>query len=300
MGGGIGDDVFDPTNQFQIADTVSWTHGKHTIRAGAEYRARQLGSSSSRASSAAILTINSFQDFLIGRAGCDPSNGACSVANPGATNGGTASNISCACSACAADPMASFTATASNDINWFAQDDWKVNSHLTLNLGVRWEYDGTLSDNYGNLTNVWDQPSLLVNTPAGVAGAGPNGGLPTSGGLSPDTLCPATSPGSLRHSARRRPGQSTVACRCAAVLPINNFAPRFGFAWQPFGSSNFVVRGGVGLFYDRVGGNQFVHSVEQGNPYAGHAGLTAAAARLPFSLQQRVPAALRSASSRAG
>src|SRR5579871_1131624 len=36
MGGGIGDDVFDPTDQFQISDTVSWSHGKHTIRAGFE------------------------------------------------------------------------------------------------------------------------------------------------------------------------------------------------------------------------------------------------------------------------
>ena len=49
---------------------------------------------------------------------------------------------------------------------------------------------------------------------------------------------------------------------------MDNFGPRFGFAWQPFGGRRFVVRGGVGLFYDRIGGNQFVHSVEQGNPYA--------------------------------
>src|SRR5262249_52587805 len=36
LGGGSGDDVFNPTDQYQIADTVSWTHSKQTVRAGFE------------------------------------------------------------------------------------------------------------------------------------------------------------------------------------------------------------------------------------------------------------------------
>ena len=49
------------------------------------------------------------------------------------------------------------------DVSAFVQDDWKVTSKLTLNMGVRWEYDAMLGDNFGNLTNVW--PSLLQTVP---------------------------------------------------------------------------------------------------------------------------------------
>ena len=71
MGGGIGDDVFTPTNSFQEADMVSWTHGRNTVRLGGEFEHVQydqgfLGIERGN------TTINSFADFLIGRAGCAP------------------------------------------------------------------------------------------------------------------------------------------------------------------------------------------------------------------------------------
>jgi hypothetical protein len=50
--------------------------------------------------------------------------------------------------------------------------------------------------------------------------------------------------------------------------PYSNFAPRFGFAWQPLSGAKLVVRGGVGIFYDRVGLDSVVHAYEQGYPYA--------------------------------
>ncbi len=52
-------------------------------------------------------------------------------------------------------------------------------------------------------------------------------------------------------------------------VPLSNFAPRVGFAEQL--TSKLVLRGGFGLFYDRVDVGALVHGLEQGPPYSGTA-----------------------------
>ena len=273
VGGSISDDVFDPTDQFQIADTISWSHGRHTIRAGFEaehinwdivFKGIERGNT----------TIYSFPDFLIGRAGCTPGDATCNPANPGNTTGTALSNIASCLFCVLSGPDGIIHGYRADDFNWFVQDDYKVSTRLTLNLGVRWEYDGTLSDKYGNLTNVWQSQVLSVAVP---------GSTPATGSLA-GYVVPANFqgpvPSGVLKSSRNLPVQSGP--------PLNNFAPRFGFAWQPLGSGRVVVRGGFGMFYDRIGGNLFVHSVEQGNPYAVTLDYGGPAAQ-PASLQQLFP-----------
>ncbi|HUI76800.1 MAG TPA: TonB-dependent receptor [Bryobacteraceae bacterium] len=264
IGGGISDDVFDPTDQFQISDTLSWSHGKHTLRAGFEvehinwdivFNGIERGNT----------TIYSFADFLIGRAGCQPGDSTCTPANPGNTTGSPLSSISSCLFCVRSGPNGIIHGYRANNTSAFLQDDFKVNQKLTLNLGVRWEYDGTLSDKYGNLTNVWQSQILAVNSPAALAGTGPfNGALPTTGGTLAGYVVPANFRGTIPSGVLKSSSNLPVK----SGPPYDNFAPRFGFAWQPVTGGKIVVRGGIGLFYDRIGGNLFVHSVEQGNPYA--------------------------------
>jgi hypothetical protein len=97
----------------------------------------------------------------------------------------------------------------------FFQDDWKVHRDLTLNLGVRWETDTPIVD-ANNRMNGFDPDAInpVSGTPGVVRFAGIDGW--------PETNFDAD---------------------------YNNFAPRFGFAWKPFGSQKTVVRGGYGIFY---------------------------------------------------
>jgi hypothetical protein len=127
-----------------------------------------------------------------------------------------------------------------------------------MNLGVRWEYDGTLSDKYGNLTN----PQLQYFVPNSQVPSGPMGTAANYGGWVVPSNYQTSTWGPLP------PGvvQSKSTLPIPNHPPYSNFGPRVGFAYQL--SSKLVVRGGAGIFYDRVGADRFVHSVEQGNPYA--------------------------------
>jgi hypothetical protein len=101
---------------------------------------------------------------------------------------------------------------------YYAQDDWRVLPNLTFNLGLRYEYSTPKSDTQGRtftsiLTNAKSQ--RFVNAPAGLFFPG-------------DPQAP----------------------RGSNFSDKNDFAPRFGFAWDPFNDGKTSVRGGVGVFYD--------------------------------------------------
>jgi Carboxypeptidase regulatory-like domain len=230
---GVFGPTFSVTNQTEFSDQISWTHGKHTIRAGYEYQANDWPIIWSGVRG--LLFVGTFNDFLVG---------------------GPGNLLSCLyCSRSA--PEGIVHGYASPAMSSFVQDDFKVSSRLTLNLGMRWEYDGALSDKYGNLTQTWVSRIQAVPLPPSV---------PTSSGpgvsqwVVPDNFVHfygQPPPGVLINDSgspeRKR-------------APLSNFGPRAGFAYQA--TNRIVIRGGAGIFYDRVGADRIIYAVEQGNPYS--------------------------------
>jgi carboxypeptidase family protein/TonB-dependent receptor-like protein len=232
------DGVF-PENQFEWSDQISWTHGKHTLRTGAEVERIQL-SRTYPGNQGGNPTFPRFADFLIG---------LCAAGAPGCTtsNGGSASNLQTA--GTFASPTAAFDyLIRTTDINAFVQDDFKLNSRLTLNLGLRWEYDGLPYLKDGNYSNFWPSLTGAASLP---------GSSPATGTLA-GYIVPANYNGPLPAGLV----QSKNNCATQNCAPLDNFAPRLGFAWQPLSSNRWVVRGGAGFFYDLIGGQIFA----DGNP----------------------------------
>ena len=134
--GGFLEPDFSPTNQFQFQDQISWSHGRHTIRAGSEMEKAEWNLDFAGLERG-WLFFGSFTNLLAAN-------------NPG--------NIfQCLFCVSSGPPAAGgiIHAYRETNMNSFVQDDWKVSAKLTLNMGVRWEYDGTFGEKYGNLTNTW-------------------------------------------------------------------------------------------------------------------------------------------------
>lgn len=227
-----------PTDQMEYGDQISWSHGRHTIRAGYEYQYAQWPITF-EGLERGFLFYGTFADWMIG-SGADGNIFQCLYCVRSGPDGIVHNYVE-------------------NNHTAFVQDDWKVSSRLTFNLGVRWEYDGSYSDKYGNLTNLSLAQFATVPVP-------PTG--PTTSGPG---LVGYVVPNNYANHYPAPPAGVLTASNSDSVTsgpPKDNFAPRFGFAWQPKQDGKLVIRGGVGLFYDRIGGGSFVHAVEQGYPYA--------------------------------
>ena len=241
LGGYTSYEAYLPEDQFEYSDQISWTHGAHSIRSGFEVERVQVDHIYP-SQSIGTLTAATFSDFLIGRCaavtGCAISNGG--TAQPNVSPAGTTNST--------------FTFEYRvTQLNAFVQDDFKVNSRLTLNLGLRWEYDGFITDKFGNITNIW--PSLVATVPNPGTGCvlsnGPVGAGAAGTGCSlAGFVIPGNYNGPLPGGLFKNSNNSTTP----HGAPKDDFAPRVGFAWQPTSSSKWVMRGGGGFFYDQLGG----------------------------------------------
>ena len=225
-------------NHFQTvtytwADNVSWVRGKQRIRAGGSFLTQYNGRADTGGARGKI-TFQTFADFLLGLSALD------NLSPAGRSNIQTV--------------QASEGVGQYGDVEYryrryygsaYVQDDIKLNARLTLNLGLRWENIGPSYDTAGTVGNTW--MSLLRQA-----------AIPPAGGTLLGNTVAANYDANLVNPYTGKPfgpAPDGVLVRDRNSFyengtPRDSFAPRAGFAWQPFGNSGrMVIGGGYGWFY---------------------------------------------------
>ncbi|MCU1236065.1 MAG: hypothetical protein JWP63_4032 [Candidatus Solibacter sp.] len=123
----------------------------------------------------------------------------------------------------------------------YAQDDFRVNAKLTINVGLRYEYFAPYTELRGHLASLDVSPDFTAVAVVTSGQAGPySGSLPNS-------------------IVRSQP---------------KDFSPRFGVAWRPFQKRNTIVRSGYSVFYSGSSYAQIANSMAAQPPFATSASLT--------------------------
>jgi hypothetical protein len=135
---------------YQILDNFTWLRGKHTLKFGGEFR---------RAS------IENFNDNLERgiyqfTAGAGVSNDRIVDSLASFYTGGAAGDF--CCSFVLVNTGDTHRTTYNNGFSFFAQDDYRVAPNLTLNLGLRWEYFGPMSEAHNLLSNLASDGTLAM------------------------------------------------------------------------------------------------------------------------------------------
>jgi hypothetical protein len=274
--------VISPDMVETYGDSITWTHGKHTTRVGASMAFWQVFGEQAAFSPHGQLNFSGQYSGLNGEV------------SPSVTIGGTPVGA-----ADFADFLQGYPNSANETLrylgteqaggkfwSYYGQDDWKIASNLTLNLGLRYEYRGFPFDKRNN---------FVTFVPTGPAFTGPGNGVLVSAlpDAVNDSLCgsaeysflisPATGHCLLASSALRSAMGFNGGTRRSLVYPYyKDFDPRIGIAWKPLKTDKLVLRGGVGVFTDLPNFNN-QHFVNN-NPIGGTSILYSAPGAAPPSV----------------
>jgi hypothetical protein len=246
-------------NTFDWSDTLNWNHGKHSISAGFDATRIQYNNTIP-ASGRGELLMYSTADFLTS------SSGTAIDGTPATPTGGISLGFGLK------GPLTHYN--RANEFAMYVEDDYKATPKLTVNIGLRWEYSGFPDDISGEFTNVWPSQVEKLNTGSGLQAVGAPGTL--LGFVVPSNFAVKTFGLTAPAVINGQPSGATgVLVNSNKTLlpgtPMNEFAPRLGVAWQPFGT-NFVVRAGYGWFYDTIYSNLLIDNQLNLPPYSGAGG----------------------------
>jgi hypothetical protein len=249
----LGSNNFLPSDEvsqtLQVTDDFTKIYGKHSFKMGIEYQHVKFSTLQPAWSRGQFDYNGSFTD-VVGKNG---TNGlaqillvpqAATVPNGINYSGGSdqvyASNIN----------------KTYDEKMYFAsyfQDDWKINSKLTLNLGLRWDYFGPINETNGGQANF---------VPSGPPNNRPEYLIPASGkdnrNLSTSFTTLLAKDGIALNSTNKY-GQGLVQTQKA------NFAPRVGFAYEL--TPRLVTRGGYGMFYNSFENQGYGPNIGENYPF---------------------------------
>jgi hypothetical protein len=195
-------------NEFEPSTTFHWVHGRHTVAFGGIFDYTQLNVAN-RENQVATFAFHNYADFLTGTLNTDRSSGQF-------LNGETNRHF------------------RSRSAGLFLQDGIKLASNLTVNAGLRWDWDGPLYETNGLLSNFYPSDykyDLATDTFGTLPNGEPGIGLVVAG--------------NNKAFGFKNVSNSTLTGRQWM------FAPRFGIAWSPKSLKNVVVRAGFGIYADR-------------------------------------------------
>jgi hypothetical protein len=169
-----------------------------------------------------------------------------------------------------------------NNTEAYIQDNWKVNSRLTLDYGVRFTHQQPQYDQFQQMSNFFTDKYSPTAAPTLYVAACTNGAVTCPSGNNRNAMDPRTGqiitvPGSNSSALIGTPIPGSGDASTNGIIQAGNgiskysytwpaivVGPRFGYAYDLTGTQKFVVRGGGGWFYDRPDGNT-VFSIP-GNP----------------------------------
>ncbi len=207
-------------NTYNIIDHLSLNRGNHGIKLGTDLRYFQFNSfhAANRGgvftfvNGSSSLTNYGFADFLLGL--------------PRTANRNTG---------------IPYTVTTDVSYNFFAQDDWKVSNKLTVNFGLRYEYNRPIRERADQIASFDPATNSVRVAHCGKATVDAGNNL-------------IYTPGNCDS-------------REIWTFDKNNFAPRIGIAYRPLANSTFVVRGGFGLYYDDIVSGNGLSGLWRGLPF---------------------------------
>jgi hypothetical protein len=219
-------------HSWQFMDNLSFTHDRHAMKVGGEYGRVNSNRFQGRNGGAVLSYTGNYSTPTVGQ-------------TLEANRNGTADLLLGMANSFTTQYAFDAVRIKSNRASGFFQDDWRVRSNLTLNLGLRWDYYGPYYEEQNRFANFDPQ---------------------TGTRLVPDSVRP------LVQNLLGLPGGTLPAgwqyVPMDRILPhrnLANFAPRLGFAYSP--TKRLVLRGGVGIFYAATTANDFNNSGTEGNPF---------------------------------